>query len=725
MALHQSGHLAHAQGIYEEILAIQPDNAEALHLLGIIAYQTQNHQRAVELIDQAIAKYPENAACYSNRGLALHGLKQFTAAIASYDQATAICPEYAEAWYNRGIALQEIEQYEAAAASYDKAIELKPDYAEAFCTRGVVMLKLKMYDDAVTSFDRAISIREGYAEAWSSRGNALIFLKKHDAALYSYEKAIELKPDYAEAWTNRGNALQEINQYEAAKLSYEKAIEINPDYAQAWFNRGIMLSELKDLEAASRSYEKALSLDPSIEFLLGTYLNIIMMICDWTSFDDLTNQAMKRISKNEKVITPGQVVAVIGNPAIIKQASLTYVEAKYPTRCNLQDIVKRQRRDKIRVGYYSADYHSHATMLLMAELFEKHDRSMFEIIAFSFGPDHEGDDLRKRVVSAFDQFIDVRIKTDHEVAGLSRELEIDIAVDLKGFTKESRTDIFSFRAAPIQVNYLGYPGTMGAGYMDYIIADPTLIPEQSQQFYTEKIVYLPDSYQVNDAKRQIADKVFTRQELGLPTAGFVFCCFNNNYKITPGTFDCWMRILKRVEGSVLWLFDDNPMVSVNLRREAVRRGIEADRLVFAGRKSLPEHLARHRSADLFLDTLPYNAHTTASDALWSGLPVLTLIGESFAGRVAASLLNAVDLPELITSTEEEYEALAIELAVNPGKLDEIRLKLDRNRLAAPLFDIELYTRHIESAYQKMYNRYQLDLLPDHIYVKSGDALKKI
>jgi predicted O-linked N-acetylglucosamine transferase (SPINDLY family) len=304
-------------------------------------------------------------------------------------------------------------------------------------------------------------------------------------------------------------------------------------------------------------------------------------------------------------------------------------------------------------------------------------------------------------------------------------LEIDIAVDLKGFTKESRTDIFSFRAAPIQVNYLGYPGTMGAGYMDYIIADPTLIPEQSQQFYTEKIVYLPDSYQVNDAKRQIADKVFTRQELGLPTAGFVFCCFNNNYKITPGTFDCWMRILKRVEGSVLWLFDDNPMVSVNLRREAVRRGIDADRLVFAGRKSLPEHLARHRSADLFLDTLPYNAHTTASDALWSGLPVLTLIGESFAGRVAASLLNAVDLPELITSTEEEYEALAIELAVNPGKLDEIRLKLDRTRLAAPLFDIDLYTRHIESAYQEMYNRYHLDLLPDHIYVKSGDALKKI
>jgi predicted O-linked N-acetylglucosamine transferase (SPINDLY family) len=725
LAFHQTGHLAPAQRIYEEILAIHPDNAEALHLLGIIAYQTQNHQRAVELIDRAVTLFPDNAAYYSNRGLAQHGLKKYNAAIASYDRAITINPHYAEAWYNRGLALQELKQLDAATASYEKAIELKADYAEAFFTRGLVMQKLKKHDEAVISYDRAIAIKPDYAEAWSSRGNALIDLKQHEAALICYEKAIALKPDYAVAWTNRGNALQEIKQYEAAKASYDKAIEIDPDYAEAWFNRGIMLSDLKELDAASGSYEKALALNPAFDFLPGMYLNTKMMICDWTSFYELTNQAIKRIVNDEKVFTPGQVSATINTPAIIKQASLIYAESKYPLRSTPQDIVKRPRRDKIRIGYYSADYQAHATMLLMAELFEKHDRSTFEIIAFSFGPEQEGDDIRNRVVSSFDQFIDVRAKTDQEVAALSRELEIDIAVDLKGFTKDCRTDIFSFRAAPIQVNYLGYPGTMGAVYMDYIIADPILIPEHLQQFYTEKIVYLPDSYQVNDAKRQVADKVFTRQELGLPTSGFVFCCFNNNYKITPGTFDCWMRILKKVEGSVLWLFEDNSQVSGNLRREAARRGVDAGRLVFAGRTPLPEHLARHRSADLFLDTLPCNAHTTASDAIWTGLPVLTLIGETFAGRVAASILNAVHLPELITSSEEEYEALAIELALEPEKLDEIKLKLDRNRLTAPLFDIDLYTRHIETAYREMYDRYHLDLPPDHIYVRPDASLKLI
>ena len=724
LAFHQTGQLAQAQMIYEEILAIQPANAEALHLLGIIAYQKQNHQRAVDLIDQAVTLLPDNAAFYSNRGLAQHGLNKFKAAIASYEKAISINPDYAEAWYNRGLALQELKQLEAATASYDKAIGLKADYAEAFFTRGLVMQDLKKHDEAVISYDRAIAIKPDYAEAWSSRGNALIDLKQHEAALVSYEKAIECKPDYAVAWSNRGNALQEIKQYEAAKASYQKAIELAPDYAEAWFNQGIMLNDLKELDAALRCYERALSLNPHFDFLLGTYLNIKMMICDWAFFDELTNQAIARIVQYEKVFTPGQVFATTGDPAIIKQASLIYVEAEYPLRSTPQDIVKRPLRDKIRIGYYSADYHSHATMLLMAGLLEKHDRSTFEIIAFSFGPDHEGDDTRKRVVSSFDQFIDVRTMTDQEVAALSRALEIDIAVDLKGFTKDCRTDIFSFRAAPIQVNYLGYPGTMGAGYMDYIIADPTLIPQEFQKFYTEKIVYLPDSYQVNDAKRQVADVVFTRQELGLPANGFVFCCFNNNYKITPGIFDCWMRILERVEGSVLWLFEDNPQVSGNLRREAVRRGVDADRLVFAGRTPLPEHLARHRSADLFLDTLPCNAHTTASDAIWAGMPVLTLIGESFAGRVAASILNAIHLPELITSSEEEYEALAIELALNHEKLDEIKQKLDNNRLTAPLFDIDLYTRNIETAYREMYNRYHLDLPPDNIYVKSEVSLKQ-
>jgi predicted O-linked N-acetylglucosamine transferase (SPINDLY family) len=351
----------------------------------------------------------------------------------------------------------------------------------------------------------------------------------------------------------------------------------------------------------------------------------------------------------------------------------------------------------------------------MAELFELHDRSQFEIVGFSFGPT-ANDEIRQRLEKSFDQFIEVGSKSDVEVAKLSRDFNIDIAVDLKGFTKDGRTGIFAHRAAPIQVNYLGYPGTLGTDYIDYIIADKTLIPPQSQQFYSEKVVYLPNSYQVNDRKRIISERQFTRQELGLPENSFVFCCFNNNYKILPATFDGWMRILKSVDGSVLWLFKDNPWAVENLKKEAQKRGIDGQRLVFAEHMPLSEHLARHRQADLFLDTLPYNAHTTTSDALWAGLPVLTQMGGSFASRVAASLLNAIGLPELITSAQEEYEALAIELAMNPKKLSDIKYKLEINRFTAPLFDTPLFTKNIEAAYIKMMERYYADLEPDHIAI---------
>jgi predicted O-linked N-acetylglucosamine transferase (SPINDLY family) len=382
---------------------------------------------------------------------------------------------------------------------------------------------------------------------------------------------------------------------------------------------------------------------------------------------------------------------------------------------SLGPILKRARQKKIRIGYFSADFHNHATAYLMAELFERHDKGKFELIAFSFGP-QTNDVMQLRVSQAFDQFIDVASMSNLEVAQFSRELEIDIAIDLKGLTQDSRLGIFSFKAAPIQVSYLGYPGTLGVDYIDYLIADKTLIPKTSIHHFSEKIVYLPNSYQVNDRHRLIASTHFTKQELGLPKDAFIFCCFNNNYKITPDVFDSWVRILKAVDSSVLWLLQDNSTASMNLQKEAANRGLDPTRLVFAERMALPEHLARHKAADLFLDTLPYNAHTTASDALWAGLPVLTCIGESFASRVAASLLNAIGLPELITETRVDYEALAIELATNPSKLKEIKEKLAQNRLTTPLFDTVLFTKHIEAAYTLMYERYQADLTPESIEV---------
>jgi len=378
-------------------------------------------------------------------------------------------------------------------------------------------------------------------------------------------------------------------------------------------------------------------------------------------------------------------------------------------------------RHRIRLGYFSADLYHHATANLMAGLFEQHDRSCFEVIAFSFGPS-KADAMRRRLEGAFDQFHDVGYLSDSGIAELATRIGIDIAIDLKGFTQHARSGIFAQRVAPLQVNYLGYPGTMAADYIDYLIADQDVIPSGHTAHYREKIVWLPHCYQVNDDRRALADDTFNRRGAGLPEQGFVFCCFNNNWKITPAVFSLWMQLLQRVPGSVLWLLEDTPLAAANLRRAAAAHGIAAGRLVFAPRMSLDQHLARHRVADLFLDTLPYNAHTTASDALWAGLPVITRQGETFASRVAASLLKAVGLPELITASADAYLALALELANDAPRLAALHQKLADNRLVQPLFDTRLFARHIEAGYTAMWQRYQAGLPPDHITVPDYSGL---
>ncbi|MDO8788672.1 MAG: tetratricopeptide repeat protein [Sulfuritalea sp.] len=751
LALHQQGKFDQAEALYREILKSQPRHFDALQLLATIAAQRKNSAAAVELFDQALKINPDHANSLNNRGVALRGLERHEDALKSYERAIKIKPDYAEAHYNRGIALRTLNRHAEALESYESALKLKPDYAEALNNRGAALRALNRHEDALESYDRALKIRpdhaeshynrgtallalkrpeealESYhralklkpdnAEALNNRGNALRDLKRPDEALESYDRALGIKPDHAEALNNRGNALRDLKRLEEALASYDRALKVKPDYAEALYNRGNALRDLKRPEEALESYDRVLRLKPELEFLCGDWLYTKMKVSDWSDLESQSRQLFAKIECDEKAAAPFSVLAISDSRALQRKVAETWVRAKYPRSNALPKIAKRTIHNKIRIGYFSADLHNHATANLMAELFETHDKSKFELTAFSFGPE-KSDVMRKRVAAAFDRFIDVRTRSDRDVAILARSLEIDIAVDLKGFTQDSRTGVFAMRAAPLQVNYLGYPGTMGADYIDYLIADPTLIPESHQAAYAEKIAYLPNCYQVNDAKRRIAEKEFSRVELGLPRRGFVFCCFNNNYKITPDTFDRWMRILKRVEGSVLWLIEDNAKASSNLRKEAVLRGIDAARLIFAKRMELSEHLARHRLADLFLDTRPCNAHTTASDALWTGLPVLTCIGENFAGRVAASLLNAIHLPELITSTPEAYEALAIELAMNPDGLMKIKRKLASNRLATPLFNTQLFTRHIEAAYTAMYERYHAGLAPEHIHVQA-------
>lgn len=705
MSLHQAGQLQHAEVLYRQILQFNPVHADAMHLLGLLTASSGNLDGAVNLIESAIRVSPSHAPFHLNLGNLYHELRDYDAALACFDRALKLDQKLSDAYYNRGNTQQTMGRYEEAIASYDLAIRCKSDCADYYYNRANVLQILNKFQDAVVGYDKALSVQSNHVGALFNQGNALQSLKKFDLAVASYVKAIQLKPGCADFYNNLGNALRGLNRLDEAVLAYSQAAQLNPEYAEACHNRGIVLQAMARHEEAVVSLEMARRIKPSYDYISGVILFGKMKLCDWAGYDEAIATLEEQILQGRKVASPFTVTVLMDSSRLQKKAAETYANDKYPLNSSLGAIPVRSPSERIKVGYYSADFHNHATTWLIAELFERHDRSRFELFAFSFGPDRQ-DEMRRRITDAFDHFIDVRNQSDEEVARLSRSLSIDIAVDLKGFTHDERMGVFSYRAAPVQVSYLGYPGTTGTEYIDYLIADRILVPEASQSGYSEKIVYLPDSYQVNDRKRVIAQRQFTRAEVGLPEQGFVFCCFNNSYKITPKVFDSWVRILNAIPMSVLWLYEDNPTAVHNLRQQAVIRGLDPSRLVFAQKMELPEHLARHRLADLFLDSLPCNAHTTASDALWAGLPVLTCKGESFASRVAASLLTAMHLPDLITETVEQYEGLAIKLASHPEQLQHIKVKLKQNRLTTSLFDTERYTKNLESAFIQMVDQCQ-------------------
>ena len=709
------GKFSEAKAMAIKAVSIDGSAVDGLLNLGICQSESGQLNEALVSFDEAIKHEPGHAGAFYNRGLTLHELKRFDEALASYDEAIKLNPNNADAYNNRGNTLQELKRLDEALASYDEAITREPSHPEPYNNRGNTLRDLARLDLALVSYDEAIKRKPDYASAYRNRGITLHKLHRLEDALASYDEALRHRPVDADTYNDRGNTLQSLKRLDKALADYDEAIKLKPEFAGAYYNRGNTLQELKRLDEALASYGHAEKIKPDYDYWYGTWLHTKMRLCDWNEADDQVAELVRKIECGINATPSFPVLALIDSPALQRKAAEIWVNDKYPTSHALPAIAKRSRHKRIRIGYYSADFQNHATAYLIAELFERHDRRKFELVAFSFSPDTT-DDMHRRVCAAFDQFVDIRNEADRDVALLSRNMEIDIAVDLKGYTRDARVGIFACRAAPLQASYLGYPGTTGADYFDYLIADNTLIPDSNRQHYSEKIAYLPHSYQVNDRGRTIATKTFSREELGLPRTDFVFCCFNNSYKITPASFDGWMRLLKQVDGSVLWLLRDNPTAVRNLRREAAARDVNAERLVFADRMPVADHLARHRAADLFVDTFPCNAHTTASDALWAGLPVLTLMGESFASRVAASLLKAIGLPELIATSQEQYEALAVELATNSERLGRIRRKLERNRLTTPLFDTGMFTNHIEAAYAQMYERYQADLPPDHIYV---------
>jgi protein O-GlcNAc transferase len=704
VARHQQGDFAEARRLYKFILREDPKNFDALRLLGVVEAQRGHHDKALRLIRDALRINPGSAEAQFSRGTVLVHLRRWKEAVDCFDKTLAIDPGHCAALVNRGNALLQLGQPENALVCFDKALEIDPTRSDARNNRGNVLLELGRFESALASFDQALSIDPDHPGTLVNRGNALLRLRRLEEALGSFDRAVARDPRFADGWNNRGNVLLELGRVDEALASLEKALEVNPDFADALANKAFALMSARRFDAAAQALHQLLERNPQFPFGLGNLWYAKLRCCDWQGLDRLKSQIESGLRAGRPAITPFPYAVSFDSPAAQLRASGIYSQRICPHRvAGWQG--PSYRHDRIRLAYFSSDFRAHATGYVMAELFERHDRARFETIAVSFGSD-DGSEMQSRLRGAFDRFIDVKEKSDREIAAVAREMEVDIAVDLKGFTENSRPGIFALRPAPVAAAYMGFPATTSTDFIDYVIADRIIIPEDEHGSYSEKVVYLPDSYWVNDSKKRISERTPSRAEAGLPETGFVFCCFNNNYKIRPDFFDVWMRLLHKVERSVLWLFEGNPAVTSNLRQEAKARGIVPERLIFAPRMPLEDHLARHRLADLFLDTLPCNAHTTATDALWVGLPVLTCAGTTFVGRVCASLLHAIGQPEMIAGSLDAYEALALKLATEPEALAAVREKLGRNRRSEPLFDTDRFRRHFEAAFISMHERHQ-------------------
>ena len=716
IALYKSGKYHEVIKQIKVLNEIYPRVPFLFNLAGVCYQSVGELASSAKMFETAVNIKPDYFEAHKNLGLVFKNLGQVNESVSSLNMAISIKSDYFDAHYNLAIILKELGRHDQALKSYEKAISINPNFANAYNNLGNLYLDLGREDDAINSYSRAIQINPNFAQAHNNLGNLFKDIERYEDAIQSYKKAIKANPQLSEAINNLGNLFKKLNQLDNAINCYKKAVAINPHFAEAHYNLGIVFKKTNKKEKALISLERAFSLKPSMDYILGDLLSAKCNFCSWGDYYALIDKLQLKISNNKKVVNPFNLLGLIDDPSLQRKAAEIFTNDQYPKKYVLPEIQQYQKHPRIRIGYFSADFHNHATMHLMAELFELHKKSLFEIIAFSFGPDKK-DEWRQRAVNSFDKFIDVRHKSDLEVSMIAREMEIDIAVDLKGYTRDCRPKIFVESCAPIQVSFLGYPGTMATDFIDYLIADQTLIPKEKRAHYSEKIAYMPYSYQVNVSNRDVSQDPVSRYEHGLPKKGFVFCCFNNNYKITISVFSVWMRILLAVEDSVLWLLENESITKKNLIQEAEKFGINKDRLVFAKMVPVEDHLSRIRLADLFIDTLPCNAHTTASDALRMGVPVLTCLGESFASRVAASLLSALKLHSLITSNHSEYESLAIKLATQPKKLKAIKDILAISLSSETLYNAKLFTQNLESAYMQMYDRHNKGLAPEHIYIE--------
>jgi len=692
-----------ALAAYDKALALKPDLADAWLGRGNIFRNRKRYDDSLAAYDQALAFKPQLAAAWAGRGNLFLELQRYGDALPAYDKALGFSPDLAAAWIGRGNVLFELQRLDEALAAYDRTLALHPDLLAAWLGRGNVLFERKQCDEALAAYGKALALKSDFAEAWLGRGNVLFELGQFDDAPTAYDKAVAANPDLPGAWVGRGNICKELMQYGDALTAFDRALALKSDFAEAWLGRGSVFSALQQVGNAVAAYDKAFALKPDLHYIEGYRLHAKLQICDWTALEAEAAHLLAAVRENKYASRPFEMLSIPSTPADQLQCARRYVSATPRFRPGSSAPIYAHER--IRVAYVSAAFHEHPTSFLATGLFERHDRSQFEVTGISIGPDPDTA-MRRRLKGAFENFVDVGGKGEQEIADLIRRLEIDIAVDLMGHTQDERFGVFARRPAPIQVSYLGYLGTTGAEFIDYVIADKIALPFDQQPYFTEKIVHLPDCFLATDDRQEIAALLPSRAEAGLPPAGFVFCSFNNSYKFARPMFAAWMRLLRAVDGSVLWLLQSNEDMAANLRREAQNCGVDPNRLVFARHIPLAQHLARQRLAGLFLDTAPYNAGATAVAALWSGLPVATLIGETFVGRMAASMLDAVGLPELAVGNLDAYEALARELATNPDRMTSIARKLRCNLGTAPLFDTARFARHIEAAYRTMWERHR-------------------
>jgi predicted O-linked N-acetylglucosamine transferase (SPINDLY family) len=715
--LKQQGDLERAMASYRSAIAAKRDYAEAHNNVGVLAQMQGRLDQAASAYREAIALRPAYAEAQFNLGSVLHQKQELDAAEAAYRRVISLSPAIAIGHNNLGTVLKDKGLPEEALAAFETAIGLQADYAEAFYNRGAVLQQQGRLEEALAAYGSAIGLRKDYADAINNAGIVLQELGRADEAVDLYRRLLELMPSHADAYNNMGTALLAARRPGEAQAAFERALAHRPDFPEAFYNLGNAWRERGDLAEATSAYRNALRLRPDYADAFSQLMYHRAQACAWDNYELDQEKLLDMVRRGVRV-PPFYLFSTPASASDQMVCAQNWIRPISPPRQAVFDHPAFVEKARIRLGYLSGDFHQHSTAHLMAELFEHHDRDRFEVFAYSYGPDDHSP-MRARLASAFDRFVDIQALPHREAASLIHADKVDILIDLKGYTHHARPAIAAYRPAPVQVSYLGFPATMGADFIDYTVVDSFVVPLSQQPLFSERLVHLPGSYQVNDRRREVASARTSRQDHGLPADGLVFCSFNNSYKISPAFFDIWMRLLQQVPGSVLWLLEVNELVRGNLRSEAAKRDVDAGRLIFAPVVASAEHLARHAHADLFLDTLPCNAHTTASDALWAGLPVLTCSGDTFAGRVAGSLLTAIGMPELIAGSLAEYEQTALALARDPQRLIALRQKLEKNHDTGSLFDLPKCTANLEAAYARMWQTWRSRQKPGAFSIESA------